>query len=569
MPNKTDLGNRLNRNLSRAIWLFVLAVVPVATLGRGVAQLSRVRQPSLPSGMATLSGTVLDEAGLPVGAAHVTLKAEGFEPAVRVADDQGRFAFTDLPEKLFELRATSSDWIETIYGQMRPGLPGTPIRLAVGQHVNVVLRMFRGAIISGMADDGGRPVAGIRVIASRLEPLSDDEEVQLSTQPTETDEQGLYRLTGLQPGRYIVFGYPTRSAGEVTRKNELGQDEVVMASGLYYPDATGPDTAERFALDTGEERRGINLHLHWVPVTCISGVVRFADGQPGSGASIQLESESSVDSVSGSGQTIVDATGRFELKGVVAGSYKIVAHSNPSAPDRGGPQWAHTTMSSDGRTPAEVTLVLEPGATVSGVIVFDGRSTPLPSPDNLKLWLGSLSGSLMYDVPSAFWIDESRRFTFRGVPPGHFKINVQPETARGWTIKSELVNGRDALDFPFDIRDREDISNVVITFTDQHTELSGTVLGADGRPNSDRTVVLFAADDRYWTPRSRRIETVRPDINGRFSFSGLPTGEYVVAVAEPYLFGRPVSSVLRILQSGSIVTTLREGEKKMLDLQVR
>jgi len=420
-----------------------------------------------------------------------------------------------------------------------------------------------------MVDDGGRPVAGIRVMASRLEPLSDGEEVQLTTQPTETDEQGLYRLAGLPPGRYIVFGYPTRSAGEVTRKNGLGEDEVVMASGLYYPNASGPDTAERFALDTGEERPGINLHLHWVPVARINGVVRFADGQPGSGARVQLEPESRVDSESRSGQTFADANGRFELKGVVAGSYKIVAHSNPSAPGRGEPQWAHTTMSSDGRTPAAVTLVLEPGATVGGIVVFGGRSTPLPSPDNFKLWLGSLSGSLMYDVPSAFRIDESGRFTFSGVPPGHFTINIQRETAPGWTIKSEFVNGRDALDFPFDIWDRGDISNVVITFTDRHTELSGTVVGTDGRPNSDCTVVVFAADDRYWTPRSRRIKTVRPDNNGRFNFSGLPAGEYVLTVGEPNLFGRPVSSMLRILRSGSIVTTLRDGEKKTLDLQVR
>ena len=89
-------------------------------------------------------------------------------------------------------------------------------------------------------------------------------------------------------------------------------------------------------------------------------------------------------------------------------------------------------------------------------------------------------------------------------------------------------------------------------------------------PN-DLSVILLHRHrlHRYWTPRSRRIETVRPDINGRFSFSGLPAGEYVVAVAGPDLFGRPVSSMLRILQSGSIVTTLRDGEKKMLDLQVR
>jgi hypothetical protein len=95
-------------------------------------------------------------------------------------------------------------------------------------------------------------------------------------------------------------------------------------------------------------------------------------------------------------------------------------------------------------------------------------------------------------------------------------IGIQRESAPpGWTIKSELLNGRDVLDFPFDLEFHEHVGDIVITFTDQQTELSGTVVGADGKPNADATVLVFATDDRFWTPRSRRIEAARPDINGQ------------------------------------------------------
>jgi hypothetical protein len=109
----------------------------------------------------------------------------------------------------------------------------------------------------------------------------------------------------------------------------------------------------------------------------------------------------------------------------------------------------------------------------------------------------------------------------------------------------------------------------VITFTDQQTELSGTVFGADDRPNADATVLVFATDERFWTPGSRRIEQSRPDINGQFSFRGLPPGEYLLAIAEPGLFGRPDSLALRALKSASARVVLREGEKKTQNLRTQ
>lgn len=162
------------------------------------------------------------------------------------------------------------------------------------------------------------------------------------------------------------------------------------------------------------------------------------------------------------------------------------------------------------------------------------------------------------------------RFTFRGVPRGRFMIGIQRQSAlSGWTIRSELLNGRDVLDFPFDLEFHEHVGDIVVTFTDQQTELSGAVVGADGKPSADATVVVFATDDRFWTPRSRRIEVARPDINGQFSFRGLPTGEYLLAVAAPDLFGRPDRSVLQMLRSVSVRVTLHEGVKQTRDLRIR
>ena len=555
----------------RAASPIVLGVVSLAMLARADAQVVRRSQPPLPSGTATLTGIVLTEAGLPVSGAHVTLTAPAFQAKETETDEEGRFTFTNVPEDSVELRASAPGFLEAVYGEKRPGSPGTPIRLRAGQRLNVVIQMFRGAIITGsVVNDDGQPVAAIKVWASRLRPLGDGEMLQLPTQSAETDERGQYRITGLPPGRYIVFGYRSQSVGEMHRTSSSGQDEIVKESGLFYPDATGPDEAERFSLEAGEERFGIDLHLHLVPVTHITGVVRFENGQAVPGAWVRLLPASHV-VVENSTTNIAGTDGRFELTGVAAGDYEIVVNSNTSGSHgRTEPLWARTAISSDGRTPATVILVLESGATVSGRVVFDGRSTSRPSPANVQLWLENISGSMVNDVPSAFSMDEDGRFTFRGVPRGHFMIGIQRESApSGWTIKSELLNGRDVLDFPFDLEFHEHVGDIVITFTDHQTELSGTVVGVDGKPSADATVLVFAADDRFWTPRSRRIEAARPDINGHFSFRGLPAAEYVLAVAEPDVFGKPDRSVLQTLRSVSVRVTVHEGVRQTQDLRIR
>jgi hypothetical protein len=129
-------------------------------------------------------------------------------------------------------------------------------------------------------------------------------------------------------------------------------------------------------------------------------------------------------------------------------------------------------------------------------------------------------------------------------------------------------DGRDALDFPLEIS-ADEHRTVTITMADRTSEVAGVIADAIGTPSLHHTVIVFAADDRYWTPRSRRIVSVRPDTTGRYRVRGLPAGEYVVALGPPDLFGVPPTSLMRELRQRSTRVTLREGDLTRHDVLAR
>ena len=88
------------------------------------------------------------------------------------------------------------------------------------------------------------------------------------------------------------------------------------------------------------------------------------------------------------------------------------------------------------------------------------------------------------------------------------------------------VNGRDTIDTPLDVRAGETIKNVSLVFTDQQTQISGTVTGDRGAPVTDYTVLAFPVDQTFWRAQSRHIMTARTDQNGSFQIRGLPPAEY-------------------------------------------
>ena len=157
------------------------------------------------------------------------------------------------------------------------------------------------------------------------------------------------------------------------------------------------------------------------------------------------------------------------------------------------------------------------------------------------------------------------RFTLEGVPPGRyvFEINIGP-------LKSAIVGGQDTLDFPLEFKGDRDIADAVLTLTESGTRLSGSLAGAAGESATDMTIIVAAADEMFWSPRSRRIVVEKPDTNGRYSIYGLPAGTYVVAAVrdlDPGFEYHP--EFLRSIRSIGVPVLIGDGAKVTQNLRVK
>lgn len=176
----------------------------------------------------------------------------------------------------------------------------------------------------------------------------------------------------------------------------------------------------------------------------------------------------------------------------------------------------------------------------------------------------------MFGGTASTRIEPDWRFTRDGIFPATFRVTatVIGAGAADWTLKSVTTGGRDVTDRPIDIRP-DTAPSFVVTFTDQTTELSGSLLDPSGRPSTDHFVVVIPADREYWLPASRRIASTRPDVNGRYVFRTLPPGEYRLA-ATTDLVNQDLQQVaaLEALAAQSLAVTIGAGEKKIVDIRV-
>jgi hypothetical protein len=381
---------------------------------------------------------------------------------------------------------------------------------------------------------------------------------------------------------------------------------------IYFPGSVTLNGAATITLAPGEERGGVDFPLQVVRTAKIQGQVVVPAGISPQSVTLTMLPMGPQVGPGILGSTFLNrvtpgADGTFTYSAVPPGQYTINARASAGSEGRGargggrgevfefqmvngaqviggpsmgsGPSyWATADVTADGGTVSGVVLSLQPGLTITGRLDFKGSR--LPPPTDLTRVRVSLSPAptggvgMMVGVPST-QVDATGKFTVSGITPGRYVVNAFVPTPQGagpglsWNLQSAVFKGRDALDYMLDVGPNDDLSGGVLTFTDATQQVTGTLQDQTGRPAPDYTIIVFAADKRFWVPQARRIRTTRPGTDGRFTITNLPTGEYRIAAVVDIAAGDANDpAFLEQLIPASVPVTLAEGERKVQDLRI-
>jgi len=197
-------------------WTFaILAVLVISaqTQQRGQPQPSRdtSAQPSTaataPQATGRIAGRVLTaDSGRPVVRARVLINAAEV-PGGRgtQTDADGTYEFTALPAGRYSVNVSKTGFVSLSYGQRRPLQAGTPLQLADSQQLTGIdFRLPRGSVIAGhVMDETGDPMPGITVQVMRYQYAQGNRQL-MPAGNAQTDDQGAFRVWGLNPGEYYV-----------------------------------------------------------------------------------------------------------------------------------------------------------------------------------------------------------------------------------------------------------------------------------------------------------------------------------------------------------------------------
>lgn len=580
----------------------------------------RIGAPAV-EGSATLSGTIVTDDQVPraVRNARVEIAGEGRLARSVFSDPNGNFLFTGLPAGRYTITATKGGYVRTAFGAKRAERPGTPVTIADGQRLEgLTLKLAHGAVLSGtVRDELGQPAAGIAVRVLQYRMMNGERVLSPAMTASgpfgeTTDDRGVYRVFGLAAGDYFVTATPRtvgtseirqmtaeaiQSAQRALQQNVSNQAAgrsaepppvMVAYAPVFYPGTISAANAASIHLGPAEERSDIDLSLQLVRTARLEGVVVAPSGVPPQMAQLILTQSgpmiAGMPMMMSLGRVSPGADGKFSYSGIAPGQYTISARiSNKefmvAAESQGrnlsssGTLWADAEVTVNGENITGISLNLQPGLTVSGRVVTEPSSDAGAPIDFSQVRLSltpATTGAIMIAVgATGTQADADGRFTLSEITPGKFRFSVQPAGLDpNWSLKSAVVDGRDTLDFPLEIRPNDKVQDAVLTLTNRSQEVSGTLQDAAGRPAPDFTVVVFPADKNLWSA-PRRIRTARPGTDGRFIVRGLPEGSYRIAALVDIAPGEANDpALLEQLVPASLPFSLGAGEHKVQDIRI-
>jgi hypothetical protein len=471
----------------------------------------------------------------------------GFNMRSSVSDESGRFSFDNLKPGLYRL---APYWIGFIPASGVLDEDGKPVYYYTGD--SAAIRMVKGGVITGkIVDSAGLPMVELPVRPTRLRDEQGRPAVSLggvnfgrNSSVYKTDDRGVYRLYGLEPGVYVV------SAGG--GGNSFDQGPYAADAPTYYPASVRPSATE-VTVAQGQEVGGIDITYQEFKGHSITGSV--AGVMPSGSlldAAIVMLAQAGTGARQGEAISLaINGARNFAMSGVPDGEYNIIAIAGIGAKELALAPPRLLTV--NGGDLSGVNLTLGPIPQVAGRVVLD----PLPPTVDLKKQCKSprpVQACLVTAHSNAAEDKLLPELQFSGLsfnieappdPAGNFRVqlvggpgryHLQPRLPdEEWFVKSIVfppeVAGRAPLDASdgFSAAAGQKISDVLITLGEGAGGVAGNVSLTAGQAELPKRlgVLLVPAELGAEGEVLRYAQaTVRPD--GTFAVPNVTPGQYHV-----------------------------------------
>ncbi|MEO8369279.1 MAG: carboxypeptidase-like regulatory domain-containing protein [Candidatus Solibacter sp.] len=481
---------------------------------------------------AIIKGSVVEnQTGKALARTLVTIQplpgTQGPSGSVRT-NTYGMFEFIELPAGGYVVHAARRGFMPAQYGQKNWRAAGQPIIVDKEQAVFLNVRLNRFSSISGMVvdeNDVGLPQHEVIAMSNVRPPRM--------LQKAQADDRGVYRISGLDPGTYLVrtLGRPFEDGGylptfyrETARVEEAGTVDAVLDS------------------------ETTNIKVRPLPgkLFTIGGRVYPA-----------RDAIATVTLVSDSGRETLTTGEAFQFHSKAPGPYEILVES--PATRYTPPLGAYVAMSLEQRDITDMRINLLPMAGVSFGFknTQGGRITDL---SGIKIQYRRVDLAGEGPVETLKVTNGSA-----GLLPGRWQVMLVPSPAY---VATDFQGPRGERPE----RGRADGWNeitvtgptlVAFVLSSKPGSITGSVtMGAnDSAPG---VPVYLEAYDEVNRKRVVDLRTMRTDLRGKYSFDGLAPGTYrVVATFE---YQAPLTSDIDAMRPK--VITVEEGRELQLDLEL-